>query len=86
MEPHVDSKTQTADSSSSPQLGTRAERVLDRRGLAREKGIQGSRTWYWRMIQRREFPEGFILGNRRVWLESDIDRWLRQQAGHEEQS
>lgn len=46
-----------------------------------EKVSLGQSTIY-RMIAKGEFPKPFSLGgNRRAWLEADVDKWLAERAG-----
>jgi predicted DNA-binding transcriptional regulator AlpA len=35
-----------------------------------------SNTTLWRWIRERRFPEGFLVGGRRAWRESDITNWI----------
>lgn len=45
-----------------------------------DKVSLGKSTIY-RMIAKGEFPQPFSLGgNRRAWLEKDINRWLEEKA------
>lgn len=56
------------------------QRAIPRSGLP-EKGITMKNTKLWQMIKAGLFPAPFNNGGReRVWLESDLDRWLLDQA------
>ncbi|VVE34060.1 helix-turn-helix transcriptional regulator [Pandoraea commovens] len=46
-----------------------------------EKLSLGQSTIY-RMVANGEFPEPFVIyGNRKAWMEEDVDAWLAKKAG-----
>ena len=44
------------------------------------KGIKVSRPQLWRWIKAGQFPKPFKIGASNAWLESEIDRFLIDQA------
>lgn len=55
-------------------------KVLDYEAL-QERGIRYSRPHLWRLWKDNKFPKPFKLGaGRNVWLESEIDSWLKQRV------
>ena len=50
------------------------------------KGIRVSKPQLWRWIKAGAFPAPFKIGNSNAWLESEIDRFLIDQARKRDQA
>lgn len=60
-------------------------RVLPRKDLRTEKGIDYSDAHLYRLIRDGKFPKPIKLGeNRNAWVEEEIDRWLRERIEQRE--
>jgi predicted DNA-binding transcriptional regulator AlpA len=49
-------------------------RLIDKRELL--KKVPVSYPHIWALMRDGKFPKSRIVGNRAVWLESDVDRWI----------
>jgi predicted DNA-binding transcriptional regulator AlpA len=50
-------------------------RIVDKAGL-RARGINLSDPTIWRRERDGSFPKHILIGNRRAWIESEIDAYL----------
>jgi predicted DNA-binding transcriptional regulator AlpA len=56
-------------------------RVLSRRALREERGLDYGDTQLDVLIRRDGFPRPFLLGQRkRFWFEDEIDAWIARRA------
>lgn len=54
-------------------------RMLDRKDLREKKGIKYSDVHIARLEKAKRFPRHVALGgNRKVWVEAEIDQWLQE--------
>jgi predicted DNA-binding transcriptional regulator AlpA len=61
------------------------KRALTFEQLKPEKGVPYTRQWLSQLEKDGEFPRRFRVGQRVLWLEDEIDRWLEQHAAQREQ-
>jgi prophage regulatory protein len=53
-------------------------KLLSQRDLKPLKGIEYSETQIWRKERDGSFPKSIRIGtNRKAWLESEIDAWIK---------
>jgi predicted DNA-binding transcriptional regulator AlpA len=52
-----------------------AVRIIDKAGL-KAKGIDFNDSTIWRKTKNGQFPKAVMIGNRRGWLEHEIDQYL----------
>jgi predicted DNA-binding transcriptional regulator AlpA len=50
-------------------------KLIDKEGL-RAKGLDLDDTTLWRKTKSGEFPKHIIVGNRRAWVETEIDAYI----------
>jgi predicted DNA-binding transcriptional regulator AlpA len=50
-------------------------RIIDKEGL-KVKGITLNDSTLWRKMRDGQFPKAVLIGNRRGWLEHEIDQYL----------
>jgi predicted DNA-binding transcriptional regulator AlpA len=50
-------------------------RLLDRSGL-KAKGINWNASTLWRKTVSGEFPKAVMVGNRNMWIESEVDQYI----------
>jgi predicted DNA-binding transcriptional regulator AlpA len=49
--------------------------LLDRSGL-KAKGINWNASTLWRKTVSGEFPKAVMVGNRNMWIESEVDQYI----------
>jgi prophage regulatory protein len=52
-------------------------RILDKDGL-KAKGVDLNDSTLWRLMRAGKFPKAILIGNRRGWVESEIDQYLEK--------
>jgi predicted DNA-binding transcriptional regulator AlpA len=52
-----------------------ASRLLDKTGL-KAKGINWNASTLWRKSVSGEFPRAVMVGNRNMWLETEVDQYI----------
>lgn len=59
-------------------LKPKQDRLLYFEDLAERKGIKMSPMSIWRAMRAKDhpFPQNRLIGQRKAWLESEIDAWL----------
>lgn len=61
-------------------------RLVSAAGL-RAKGIDFSKMHIWRLTKAGKFPRPIAVGsNRRAWIESEIDDWIKQRIAERDSS
>jgi Prophage CP4-57 regulatory protein (AlpA) len=55
-------------------------KLLDRKSLKTDKGINFSKTHVWRQCRAGLFPQPIKFGSRVYWLEHEIDAWIADRA------
>jgi predicted DNA-binding transcriptional regulator AlpA len=50
-------------------------KLIDKAGL-KAKGLDLDDTTIWRKTKSGEFPKHIIVGNRRAWVESEVDQYI----------
>jgi Prophage CP4-57 regulatory protein (AlpA) len=55
-------------------------KLLDRKSLKADKGINFSKTHLWRQCRTDRFPQPIKFGSRVYWLEHEIDAWIAEHA------
>lgn len=50
-------------------------KLIDKEGL-KAKGLDLDDTTIWRKTKSGEFPKHIIVGNRRAWVETEIDAYI----------
>lgn len=68
------------------QIGARSDRPGDRLLTITEvaERVRHKKSWIYKMIGKKEFPEGLRIGRRRFWWQSEVDaaiHWLLRPAG-----
>ena len=58
------------------QVILKGDRLLYFEDLARLKNIKLSEMTLWRMMRDGKFPQNRLVGQRKAWLESEVDDWL----------
>ena len=54
---------------------TMAVRILDKAGL-KAKGLDFNDSTIWRKTKAGQFPKAVMIGNRRGWLEHEVDQYI----------
>jgi predicted DNA-binding transcriptional regulator AlpA len=52
-------------------------RLLSREDLKKEKGIDYSASQLWRLIRVGKFPRQVKIGDKNLWPEHEIDRFIK---------
>jgi prophage regulatory protein len=61
-------------------------RLLERKALKTEKGINYSDTQIWRLEKENRFPKSIrIGGGRKAWIEGEIDEYIAQRIAARDQ-
>ena len=56
----------------------KSDRLIYFEDLAPLKGVKLSEMTLWRMMKAGTFPKNRLIGQRKAWLESEIDKWLAE--------